>query len=301
VPGKCASQFQEASEGDTATSVTSNLSAFSKALGRAMRLLVGCDQHVCVEECLPEYFGDHVVATITRDITAATNSAGESQLGDLTADAQRAVAGSDAAIVSPVSLCQDGADDPSAKLAFAATASRSADADGRVLWSEALATQYCYGGVSSQQPSDYVNQTGPGSAIVKVAFTGQQLYDALTRGLTSGSPLYVSGLTYTWQEASVPLQRKIVEIQKDGSPLDKAATFTVALSNYLAGAIVGENSPIPELTQGTGLSAVPSSAPLTLFGQYLSQLPQPVSPPTLDRITCQNCAAGSAGSGGGGP
>ncbi len=82
VAGKCASQFQDASEADSPADVERLLAARSTALGLAMTLLIGCDENICVEECLPEYFGDNVVATIAQDLTGAPSSSGESQLGD---------------------------------------------------------------------------------------------------------------------------------------------------------------------------------------------------------------------------
>jgi cysteine-rich repeat protein len=283
VPGKCASLFQDASEGDTPADVSKAFTRTASALGLALRLLEGCDARICVEECLPEYFGDKTVATITEDLTRAPNSSGESQLGDLTADAQRSVAGTDVALVRSDALCQeDAVGSPSSELAFLATPNRPADADGRVLWSEALATQYCYGG------GNFVSQAynpSAGNSLLKATFTGQQLYDALTIGLggpaqvgttVQRSPFFVSGLTYTWQEAAATAFPTIVEIRKDGVSIGRTATFSVALSDFFANSLT---------IKGSNAAAVADSEPATLFGKYLSQLPQPISPPTLDRVT----------------
>jgi len=294
VAGKCASQFQDASEADGAADVFNSLQNTARALGAALRLLVGCDEHVCTEECLPEYFGDTPVATIAQDLTATGNASGESQLGDLTADAERAVAHADAAILVPSSICGD--DGPCRTLAFSATPNRMADADGRVLWSEALATQLGYGGISETVATN----VAAGSAIVTATFTGQQLYNALTEALVRGAsiPALVSGLTYTWKDAVPTTSREVVEIRKDGVAIDKAATLTVAFSDFLVPKIGGDPVPMPTLGMGANPTVVPSSTPITLFGQYLSSLPQPISPPALDRITCVNCPDGSGGSGG---
>jgi cysteine-rich repeat protein len=293
VAGKCASQFQDASEGDGPSAILNQLTRRTAALGAAVALLETCDQRVCVEECLPEYFGDTIVATITQDLTAIPNPAGESQLGDLIADAQRTAAGADAAIVLSAALCPDPG--PCQTLTFAATADRGTDADGRVLWSEAVAIQDGYGdGQLEGAPGSNNNSTG--GTLLKATFTGQQLYDALTRGLIGTHPLYVSGITYTW-DASQPAASGIVEVRKDGVPIDRAATYTVAISNVLGGQPAEASPPVPELTTGSNYVVVPNVSPVILFGQYLSTLPQPILPPTLNRITRMN--GGSGGSGGG--
>ncbi len=101
----------------------------------------------------------------------------------------------------------------------------------------------------------------------------------------------------TLWDASQPAASGIVEIRKDGALIDKAATYTVAISDFLSGTNPNSNSPVPELTTGANYVVVPNAAPLSLFGQYLSTLRQPVSPPMLNRITRLN--GGSGGSGGG--
>jgi cysteine-rich repeat protein len=288
VPGKCASRFQDASEGDALADIPKSQQSTNKALGAALRLLQTCDERVCVEECLPEYFTDVTVATITADLSTTRNAAGESQLGDLTADAQRAAAGSDIAIVLDTALCQDPA---CQTLTFSATPNRPADADGRVLWSEAYATQDGYGEGLTSGPAQH-NQAS-GGALFTETFTGQQLYDALNQQFTLGRVLYVSGLTYSWDGAQ-PLGARIVEIRKDGTPIDKAATFSVALTDFLTGTpstggLLVPQGGVPTLTVGTDRTVVPNVSPAPGFGKYLSTLPQPISPPDLNRITCTNC------------
>jgi 5'-nucleotidase len=124
-----------------------------------------------------------------------------------------------------------------------------------------------------------------GGALFTATFTGQQLYDALNQQFApGGGALYVSGLTYSW-DGSQPVGSRIVEIRKDGTPIDKAATFSVALTDILS----GDNSPIPGLSAVSSRTAVPNASPPLLFGKYLSTLPQPISPPELNRITCTNC------------
>jgi 5'-nucleotidase len=237
---------------------------------------------------MPGYFGAPVVATITEDLTATVNSNGESQLGDLTADAQRAIASADASIVAEAALCPGAPDQPASELAFLATPNRAADADGRVLWSEALATQYCYSGVDSNL-ANFTNKN-VGSFIIKASLTGQQLYDALTVGLggpaaagTVRTPFYVSGITYTWQDAVAPDSPKVVEIRKNGAPIDLNASFTVALSDFLSSAELKTGALYGIV--GANVSVIPNVGPIAVFGEYLSQLPQPISAPPLDRVT----------------
>jgi hypothetical protein len=76
----------------------------------------------------------------------------------------------------------------------------------------------------------------------------------------------------------------VVQITKGGTPIDKAATFNVSLTDFLM-----TRSPISSLASGGNPVVVPNANLFLLFGQYLKSLPQPVSPPELNRITCTNC------------
>src|ERR1041384_5487626 len=124
--------------------------------------------------------------------------------------------------------------------------------------------------------------------IYRVSFTGAQIYEALRQQFSGGAGglLFVSGIkyTYSWNAAS-PAASTIVEVRKsDGTLLDQAATYTVAMSEFLTRA----NSPIPVLSQGTSPTLQTGVVAFELLGEYMKGLAQPVAPPELSRITRQN-------------
>jgi cysteine-rich repeat protein len=277
IPGKCASLFQDASEFPGLNDVLAGLVAIERPEGAALRLVAACDTRECTEECVPKYFNARGLATITEDIVAQRNAAGESPLGDIVADSQRLVATADFALVHPNFVhTQDGVPD----LTFAASEYRAADAPGRVLWSEALRVNFGHG------RSELLGQSGneqTNSTLYKVTYTGQQIYDALNQqfGLAVGGMLYVSGLSYDW-DAAQPFGSKVLNVFKAGSqtPLDKTATYTVAVTSFLT----DPNGTIPVLSKGTNPTQVTLNDISQLLGEYLQQLPQPVAPPELNRI-----------------
>lgn len=279
VPGKCATLFQDGAESAKLSDVISNFYASELPEGAANRLLAKCDARVCTEECLPKYFKQPGLVTITADILSARNTAGESPLGDLIADAQRAIAQADIALV------ENSLDGRVTGLLYAATAHRAADAPGRVLRSELLGATIGYSTDSATglDLSPYDNR------LFKVNLTGQKIYDVLEQQLGStaevpvGTLLYVSGITYSW-DGTKPAASRLIEVRKDGNLLDKAATFTVVLGNRLA-LPTGRLSAIAGAPNAVALTDVD---PIELLGEYLSQLPQPVAPPLLNRITRLN-------------
>ncbi len=275
IPGKCASLFQDASERNTLSDVVAQLVAPTRAEGQALRLLRSCDSRVCTEECLPSYFGYAGIAAITADLTLTPNAAGESALGDIIADAERASSGADFAFANGIVL------DDGPGLSFAATPNRDADAPGRVLWSEAAAVLWGLSGVFGNRST----QTGNENALYKVTLTGEQVYTALNEQFATTSLLRISGLTYTY-DASLPIDSRVVDVRKDGVSISKTAQYTVAVSDFLIGK--GTASPVPVLATGSNAVLVPGVELTTLLGEYLKQLPQPVAPPELNRITRLN-------------
>jgi cysteine-rich repeat protein len=281
-PGKCASLFQDASEGPALKDVTKGLVAYLLAEGRALRLLTVCDTRECTEECLPTYFNKGGIANITADIVHDRNPAGESPLGDLVADSQRSVAAADFALVhSQFIVSNDSVPD----LQFAPTPYRAADAPGLVLWSEALRVSFGHSQIPLLGQSPSARAT---DSLYTVTFTGQQIYDALNQQFdpSVGGTMYISGMRYEW-DAAQPIASRIVNVFKTGSqtPLDKATTYTVAVSGFLIDTV---RSPIPALTRGTNATLVPNIEISQLLGEYLKQLPQPVAPPELNRIVRLN-------------
>ena len=72
--------------------------------------------------------------------------------------------------------------------------------------------------------------------LVRVELTGQQIYDVLNQQW-AGQPypriLQVSGLSYTW-DGSLPDSGRVVEVRREGVPIDKTAVYTVTANNFIA-------------------------------------------------------------------
>ncbi len=131
------------------------------------------------------------------DFLRAENAAGESTLGDLIADAQRAAMGTDLAFMNPGGIRDDLRAGP-------------------VTWGALFAIQ------------PFAND------LVKLELTGDQVRRLLEQQWASSAPkiLKTSGLAYTWDGAR-PVGSRIVSISRGGVPLDPAATYTVTVNSFL--------------------------------------------------------------------
>jgi 5'-nucleotidase len=142
---------------------------------------------------------NQVIGVAAADITRTENTAGESALGNLIADAQRAAMGTDFAFMNPGGIRAD---------IFA----------GDVTWGELFTVQPF------------------GNSLVKMDLTGQQVYTLLEQQWT-GQPfarlLKTSGLTYTW-DAALPAGGRVVAVYKNGALIDKAATYSVTVNSFMA-------------------------------------------------------------------
>jgi 5'-nucleotidase len=140
-----------------------------------------------------------VVASASVDITRQKTDAGESVLGDLVADGQRAAMHAD--------------------IAFITTGSLRADiTQGNVTWGELYAVQ----------PFS--------STVLSMTLTGDQVRDVLEQQWQTPSPphnLAVSGLSYTFDDGK-PAGGKITEIWVNGTLLDPNANYTAAMVDFLA-------------------------------------------------------------------
>jgi 5'-nucleotidase len=201
---------------------------------------------------------NEVVAQVARDITRTQNAAGESALGDLIADAQRAAMATDFAFMNPGGIRAD--------LTYAADPTNLTDVDGSATWGELFTIQPF------------------GNSLVRMELTGAQIMQLLEQqwlGQASPRLLSISGLTYTWNAAAADGQR-IVEILQDGLPIDPAETYTAAVNNFIAAG--GDNFTV--LSSGSN----PLGGPIDLDAwiDFLGTLPQPLEPPALERITRLN-------------
>ena len=185
-----------------------------------------------------------VINEAKTDIEKKTNDFGESLLGNLVADSQKAAGKTRFSFVNLGSIraekiCQ-----------------------GKVTW----------GDLYSVQP--FKNE------LVTLELTGENIYQVLEQQWAEpDSPkfLQISGLHYTWREAS-PGSR-IVEVRDDetGEPINKASTYEVTVNNFLAGG--GDN--FTEFRKGKRIGVVYD---LDALVDYIGKLRKPFSIHKQDRI-----------------
>ncbi|KLK87920.1 5'-nucleotidase [Methanoculleus sediminis] len=140
-----------------------------------------------------------IITTASAEITRLQTDAGESALGNLVADGQRAAMGADIAFVTTGSL-------------------RAEIAKGSVTWGDLYAVQ----------PFS--------STVLSMTLTGEQVRDVLERQWEVPVPphnLAVSGLSYTFDERK-PAGDRIVEVRVNGTPLDPDGKYTAAMVDFLA-------------------------------------------------------------------
>lgn len=133
------------------------------------------------------------------DLMRVENSAGESVLGNLIADAQRVALGTDFAFVNPGGIRVD-----------------------------LLKGPVTFGKLFTIQPF--------GNSLVQLTLTGQQVYDLLNQQwLNQPTPriLKISGLTYIWDN-NRPVGDRIVEVQRNGALIDRQARYSVTVNTLLA-------------------------------------------------------------------
>lgn len=139
------------------------------------------------------------ITTASTEITRSQTEAGESALGNLVADGQRAAMNADIAFITTGSL-------------------RAEIPEGNVTWGDLYAVQ----------PFS--------STVLSMTMTGEQVRDALERQWETPLPphnLAVSGLSYTFDERK-PAGSRVVEVRVNGAPLDPDAEYTAAMVDFLA-------------------------------------------------------------------
>ncbi|WP_134685020.1 bifunctional metallophosphatase/5'-nucleotidase [Brevibacillus migulae] len=142
---------------------------------------------------------NEVIGTASDKITATQNESGESALGNLIADAQRAQMNTDIALMNPGGI-------------------RADIEAGEVTWGE----------LYTVQPFN--------NDLVKMTLTGEQIRQALNQqwGADKTRFLQISGLKYKWDSAK-PVGSRVDEITlADGSPIDPKASYTVTVNIFLA-------------------------------------------------------------------
>lgn len=142
---------------------------------------------------------NQVIGSAATDITRTESGAGESALGNLIADAQRAALATDFAFMNAGGI-------------------RADIAAGEVTWGELFTVQPF------------------GNSLVKMDLTGQQIYTLLEQqwvGQTSARILKTSGLRYTWN-AAAPVGSRIVAVYRNGVLIDTGAVYSITVNSFLA-------------------------------------------------------------------
>lgn len=191
-----------------------------------------------------------IIGSISADIVAKPNNAGESPLGDLIADAQLA----DPSVVT-------GGQTP--VVAFMNPGGIRAD------------LTYDHQVYANEKPGDVTYEEAftvqPfNNYLVSMNLTGQQIYDVLNQQRTGGNAgtkakmLQVNkGFTYTWSTAT----QKVVDgsVAINGTPVDKAASYRIVTNNFLSD---GGDS-FPAFQGGTGKYF--GGLDIDAFASYLSK------------------------------
>lgn len=146
-----------------------------------------------VEPIITSYVGTTQTALLRRP-----NNAGESNLGNLVADAFKSIMNADIGLTNPSGVRDD-------------------IKQGVINW----------GNIYSIQPFS--------NNIVKVSLTGQDIYELFEQQWMGSyiNMLQISGLSYTYNSQN-PIGQKIIAIAHQGKPLIKDKTYTIATTDFLA-------------------------------------------------------------------
>jgi len=155
---------------------------------------------------------NQVIGSITDDITGTANTAGESALGDVLADAQLAATSSVSTGNAVVAITNSGG----IRTDLLKTQISGGEKVGEVTYGEAFAVQ-------------------PFSNILTtLTYTGAQLKAVLEQQATTLKVLQISStLKYTWT-ASAPLESKVSDLTIKGTAVDMTASYRVTMNNFLA-------------------------------------------------------------------
>jgi 5'-nucleotidase len=210
---------------------------------------------------------DRVIGTITDTIDKTPDASGETEAGDLIADAQL-----------------DATDDPGFGDAQVALMNPGGVRDPGFVLDAPPGTggAITYGEAFTVQPF--------GNSLVTMTLTGAQLYEVLDQqwcGQTAPRILAPSaGFTYTWDESDPACEGdgKVVtgSVAIDGVPVVADQTYRVTVNSFLADG--GDNFSV--LREGT--DRLGGAVDLDALVAYFAAAPgQTLSPPALDRIAVQ--------------
>jgi 5'-nucleotidase len=142
---------------------------------------------------------NQVVGTAAVALTRTESPAGESNLGNLIADAQRAATGTQVAFMNPGGI-------------------RADIAAGPVTWGTLFAVQ------------PFAN------SLVRMDLSGQDIKDLLEQQW-AGQPfpriMKSAGISYSWS-ATLPVGARVSDIRVGGVPVDPMASYAVTVNNFMA-------------------------------------------------------------------
>ncbi|MDD1694936.1 MAG: bifunctional metallophosphatase/5'-nucleotidase [Methanoregula sp.] len=186
---------------------------------------------------------DRLIGVAARDITREQDPAGESALGDLVVDSQRAAMKTDVGFLTAGSVRAD--------------LSR-----GNITW----------GDLYSIQPFD--------GTVLSMTLTGEQIERVLEQQWQEPLPphnLMVSGLVYSY-DAARPAGSRVTDVKIHGLPLDKKATYTASMVDFLAGG--GDR--YTTYNEGQNITSGPVDVDALIA--YIESLQQPVNVTADGRI-----------------
>jgi len=188
---------------------------------------------------------NRVIGTAVKDIVRQTSPAGESALGNLIADAQRAAMNTDVAFMNPGGI-------------------RAEVYAGEVTWGELFTVQ------------PFNND------LIKMNLTGEQIVRLLNQqwfGQSRPRILKTSGIIYNWDATRIESDRVIVSsIQIGNQLIDLAAVYSVTVNSFIASG--GDNFSV--LTEGT--NKVVGAVDIDALVNYIGSLIQPFSASIEGRI-----------------
>ena len=234
----------------TATNISVETPYLSAVPNAAMTALLAPYRAVAVP------IANHVIGSITADITKTANPAGESALGDVIADAQleatvpAAAGGAVVAMTNPGGIRID------------------------LLYNQISGTelpgQVTYGEVFAEQPFS--------NTLVTMSLTGDQLKAVLEQQVFNSRMLQISeSLTYSWS-VSATAGNHVSNMMINGVAVNPASSFRVTVNNFLAAG----GDYFTAFTAGTNLFT--GGVDLDAFVNYIT-LHSPVAPGPMDRIT----------------
>lgn len=205
------------------------------------------DRIVLAADAAAAPIGNVVVGLASTGLTDMRNADGESPLGDLIADSQRAIVHADFAFVNPGGIRD-----------------------------ELRAGPVTYGALFTILPF--------GNVVTKITITGQQIYDLLNRQWdgskdAGGRILQVSGLSYTWDPAVPEGGIRITDVRvAGGGLLSRTRKYSVAVNDYL----LSRGDGFLALDQIANREVGPVD--VDALAAYVKTLRRPFAPPTGGRI-----------------